>query len=176
MRQQLTEAEHEKCKLLFRLEEAQEKEEEIKNNYLNRIEELKSDMSRYKDLYEMEKKALIDDHKAKLHEAEKERGRLEERVHQLELQISTFRQELEIVGASAGQDIVEMDTEMETVLSHGSKSPVKETDCVGEILEKIRQLVKSETGLRQRIYDLEKKVLGLIFIGGVCINTEKSYV
>lgn len=65
VRQQLTEAEHDKCKMMFRLEEAQEKEEEIKKNYLNRIEELKSDMSRYKDLYEMEKKALIDDHKTK---------------------------------------------------------------------------------------------------------------
>ena len=158
MRQQLAEAEHDKCKLLIHLEEAQEKEEEIKNNYLNRIEELKSDMARYKDLYEMEKRALIDDHKAKLFEVEKERGRLEERVHQLGLQISTFRQELEIVGSSGTQDMVEMDTEMETVLSHNNKASVKETNRSGEILAKIRHLVKSETGLRQRIYDLEKKV------------------
>ncbi|XP_063862381.1 uncharacterized protein LOC135101930 isoform X4 [Scylla paramamosain] len=157
VRQQLAEVEHEKCKLLIRLEEAQEKDEEMKNNYLNRIEELKSDMSRYNDLYEMEKKALIGDHKTKLLEVEKERGRLEERVHQLELQISTFRQELEIVGASVAHDIVEMDTEMETVVSHNSKSSVEKAHCAGEIVEKIRQLVKSETGLRQRIYDLEKK-------------------
>ncbi|XP_045138183.1 microtubule-associated protein futsch-like isoform X5 [Portunus trituberculatus] len=157
VRQQLAEVEHEKCKLLIRLEEAQEKDEEMKNNYLNRIEELKSDMSRYKDLYEMEKKALIGDHKTKLLEVEKERGRLEERVHQLELQISTFRQELEIVGTSVAQDIVEMDTDIGTVISHNKKSSMEKPHCAGEIVEKIRQLVKSETGLRQRIYDLEKK-------------------
>lgn len=158
VRQQLQESEHDKCKLLFRLEEAQQKNEEMKNSYLHRIEELKSDMSRYKDLYELEKKTVVEDHKAKLLESQKEREQLEECVHQLELLIATFRQELEIVGTSVAHDIVEMDAEMENITSHGSKSPIKKTQCNGDILEKIRELVKSETSLRQRVYDLEKKV------------------
>lgn len=154
----MQESEHDKCKLLFRLEEAQEKTEEMKNSYLHRIEELKSDMSRYKDLYELEKKTLIEDHKVKLLESQKEREHLEERVHQLELQISTFRQELEIVGMSVTHDGVEMDAEMENVTLNSSKSSINKTHYDGDILKKIRELVKSETSLRQRIYDLEKKV------------------
>lgn len=131
----------------------------MKRSYLHRIEELKSDMSRYKDLYELEKKKLVEDHNAKLHESQKNREHLEECVHQLELQISTFRQELEITGTHGAQDIVEMDAEMENIVSHGSKITMKKTRCDGDVLEKIRELVKSETNLRQRIYDLEKKVL-----------------
>lgn len=158
VKQQLQESDHDKCKLLFRFEEVQEKNEEMKNSYLHRIEELKSDMSRYKDLFELEKRTLVEDHKAKLLESQKDRERLEERVHKLELQISTIRQELEIVGSSVSHDNVEMDAEMENITLHSGKSSMNKARYDGDILEKIRELVKSETNLRQRIYDLEKKV------------------
>lgn len=158
VRLQLEEAERDRCNLLFRLEEAQDEKEEVKRNLLLQIEELKGDISRYNDIHELEKKALRQDYDARLHEVEKERNQQEEQVRQLGLQLSTFRQELEIVGVSVANDLVEMDSEMENVLSHSVKSPMKKSEGDGDLLEKIRELVKSEASLRQKIYDLEKKV------------------
>nr|XP_027210972.1 golgin subfamily A member 6-like protein 22 [Penaeus vannamei] len=157
VRQQLEEAERDKCHLLFRLEEAQDERDEIKKNLLVRIEELKGDMSRYNDLYELEKKALRREYEARLAEQEKERGRQDERMRQLEHQLSTFRQELEIVGVSIAGDLVEYDTGCESVLGSGRRSSARSGDSDGELVEKIRELVKSETALRQKICDLEKK-------------------
>lgn len=154
----LDEANRDKCHLLFKLEEVQDEKEEIQRNLLLRIEELKGDISRYNELYELEKKSLQKDFDVRLHEVQKERNQQEERVRQLEHQLSTFRQELEIVGVSITSDLVEMDAEMDSVLSHGKQSHTKHTEGDRELLEKIRELVKSETSLRQRIYDLEKKV------------------
>lgn len=157
VRQQLEEAERDKCHLLFRLEEAQDERDEVKKNLLVRIEELKGDMSRYNDLYELEKKALRREYEARLAEQEKERGRQDERMRQLEHQLSTFRQELEIVGVSIAGDLVEYDTGCESVLGSGRRSSARSGDSDGELVEKIRELVKSETALRQKICDLEKK-------------------
>ncbi|KAK3856910.1 hypothetical protein Pcinc_036809 [Petrolisthes cinctipes] len=157
VRSQLEEAERDKCRLLFRLEEIQDEKETIKRNLLQRIEEIKGDMGRYNDIFELEKKSLQKAHNSQLHEAEKERSRLDERVRQLEFQISTFKQELEIVGVAVANDLVEMDAEMESVLSQSTKSTIKHGASDGELVNKIRELVKSETSLRQRIYDLEKK-------------------
>ncbi|XP_063604529.1 protein lava lamp-like isoform X5 [Penaeus indicus] len=157
VRQQLEEAERDKCHLLFRLEEAQDERDEVKKNLLVRIEELKGDMSRYNDLYELEKKALRREYEARLAEQEKERGRQDERMRQLEHQLSTFRQELEIVGVSIAGDLVEYDNGCESVLGSGRRSSARAGDSDGELVEKIRELVKSETALRQRICDLEKK-------------------
>ncbi|XP_071547475.1 uncharacterized protein [Panulirus ornatus] len=157
VRLQLEEAERDRCNLLFRLEEAHDEKEEVKRNLLLRIEELKGDISRYNDLHELEKKALRQDFDAQLREVEKERNHHEEQVRQLEFQLSTFRQELEIVGVAVANDLVEMDSEMENVLSHNRKSPMKNSEGGGDLLEKIRELVKSEASLRQKIYDLEKK-------------------
>ncbi|XP_042862247.1 myosin-9-like isoform X10 [Penaeus japonicus] len=153
VRQQLEEAERDKCHLLFRLEEAQDEREEVKKNLLVRIEELKGDMSRYNDLYELEKKALRREYEARLAEQEKERGRQDDRMRQLEHQLSTFRQELEIVGVSVAGDFVEYDN----VLNSGRRPPTRLGENDGELVEKIRELVKSETSLRQKICDLEKK-------------------
>ncbi|KAK4305379.1 hypothetical protein Pmani_022723 [Petrolisthes manimaculis] len=157
VRSQLEEAEHDKGRLLFRLEEIQDEKETIKSNLLQRIEEIKGDMGRYNDIFELEKKSLQKSHDSQLHKAEKERSRLDERVRQLEFQISTFKQELEIVGVAVANDLVEMDAEMESVLSQSTKSTIKHGASDGELVNKIRELVKSETSLRQRIYDLEKK-------------------
>lgn len=158
VRQQLEEAERDKCHLLFRLEEAQDEREEVKKNLLVRIEELKGDMSRYNDLYELEKKALRREYEARLAEQEKERGRQDDRMRQLEHQLSTFRQELEIVGVSVAGDFVEYDN----VLNSGRRPPTRLGENDGELVEKIRELVKSETSLRQKICDLEKKVFALL--------------
>nr|XP_045623165.1 protein lava lamp-like isoform X3 [Procambarus clarkii] len=156
IRFELEEATRDKCKLLFRLEETQDEKEEIRRNLLVRIEELKGDMSRYNELHELEKKALRKEYDAQLQEVEKEGKQREERVQQLELQLSTFRQELEMVGISIANDL-DMDSDMENVHSCGRKSPMKCSEADGDVLKKIRELVKSETDLRQKIYDLEKK-------------------
>ncbi|KAG7156072.1 hypothetical protein Hamer_G023566 [Homarus americanus] len=157
VRLQLEEAARDKCSLLFRLEEAQDEKEEVRRNLLLRIEELKGDMSRYNDLHELEKKTLRQEFDARLQGVQKERNHQEERVRQLELQLSTLRQELEIVGVSIANDLVDMDSHMENVLSCGRKSPTKHSEDNSDLLDKIRELVKSETNLRQKIYDLEKK-------------------
>ncbi|KAK8731651.1 hypothetical protein OTU49_007407, partial [Cherax quadricarinatus] len=157
IRYQLEEATRDKCTLLFRLEEVQDEKEDIKRNLLVRIEELKGDMSRYNDLHELEKNTLRKEHEAQLQELEKERNQQEERVRHLELQLATFRQELEIVGISIANDLVQMDSHGESVHSCGRKSPLKCSEGDSDVLKKIRELVKSETDLRQKIYDLEKK-------------------
>lgn len=163
VRSQLEEAERDKCRLLFRLEEIQDEKENIRRNLLQRIEELKGDMTRYNDIFELEKRSLQKAHDGQLQESEKERSRMDERVRQLEFQIATFKQELEIVGVAVANDLVEMDAEMESVLSQGTKSTVKNCASDGELVNKIRELVKSETSLRQRIYDLEKKVCTVLY-------------
>lgn len=156
MRQELQVAKEDNCTLVFRLEETQDKNEEMKQNYVHKIEELKGDMSRYKEMYEQEKKSLQKDYELRVKEVEKLRDLQEERVHQLEIQLANFRQELEIVGVSLATDLVEFDTDMENVLSQGGPSSMKCADD-GELIRKIRELAKSETALRQKIYDLEKK-------------------
>ncbi|XP_068202288.1 uncharacterized protein [Palaemon carinicauda] len=156
MRQELQEAKEDNCTLVFRLEETQDKNDEIKHNFVHKIEELKGDISRYKEMYEQEKRSLQKDHELRVKEVERERDLQEERVHQLEVRLNSFRQELEIVGVSLATDLVEFDSDIENVLSQSSPSSMKCSDD-GELIRKIRELVKSETALRQKIYDLEKK-------------------
>merc|ERR1712128_290830 len=89
-----------------------------------------------------------------------ERRRYEDRIKDLELQLSTLRQELEIVGVSIANDLVEFDSDIGNMLiqNHGnSNGSSRHDDNDGDLLTKIRELVKSETSFRQKITELEKK-------------------
>jgi len=159
LKAQLREAENTKCQLLFQIEEIEDQRDNMQADLRRRIEELKGDMSRYSDLHELEKKALRRDYEARISEVIDERRRYEDRVKDLELQLSTLRQELEIVGVSIANDLVEFDSDAGNMLNQnqGKSSGSWHNDADGGLLHKIRELVKSETSFRQKITELEKK-------------------
>merc|ERR1739842_44680 len=97
------------------------------------IEELKGDMSRYSDLHELEKKTLRRDYEARISEVIEERRRYEDRIKDLELQLSTLRQELEIVGVSIANDLVEFDSDIGNMViqNHGNSNGSSHNDNDG---------------------------------------------
>merc|ERR1740137_100523 len=145
LRDQLREAEKTKCQLLFQVEEIEDHRDNMQADLRRRIEELKGDMSRYSDLHELEKKTLRRDYEARISEVIEERRRYEDRIKDLELQLSTLRQELEIVGVSIANDLVEFDSDIGNIY-----------DNDGDLLTKIRELVKSEYAYRETIREADK--------------------
>ena len=167
LKEKLEEAEKDKCNLIFRLEEIEDSRDLARRDMLKRVEELKGDMNRNNDIYDMEKSALQRGYEARLQEVLEDRSRQESRVRELEQQLTSLRHELEAFGGVIASDLCELDTgdTQSSIVSFktstsksGQMSPVLFKSCSdGELLDKIRYLVKSESSLRQKIGDLEKK-------------------
>lgn len=183
---QLAEGERQRAMLQCRLEEAREQRETTGRDLHRRLEEMRGDMSRCSDLHEMEKKALRRDFDARLSEIGDDRRRCADRVHELEQQLLALRQELEVVGVAIVTDMTGFDGQPHSAApgtsntlasssssgdsgadptSPGSASdppsslPPLRINSASDLLDRIRQLIKSESALRKKISDFEEKEL-----------------
>ena len=168
LQEKLAESEKDKCNILFKLEEIEDSRDLARRDMQKRVEEIKGDMNRSADLHNMEKSAMQRGYEARIQEILEDRSRQESRVRDLEQQLATLRQELETFGGAIASDLIELDTEGSDDKSssgdkRGSRTYFK-AGSDGELLDKVRELIKSESSLRQKIGELEKKVSDLCFI------------
>ncbi|XP_076028871.1 uncharacterized protein LOC143017827 isoform X3 [Oratosquilla oratoria] len=159
LRLKIEEIEREKCSLLFKLEESDDQKEALRQEMLSRIEVLKGDMTRYNELHDLEIKALKREYEDKLKELVKDRTRHEKRADDMEGQLKTLRTELEVFSVSIAHDLVQMDTAMEDALQTQECKDVPSNNPEGEsneLLTRLRELIRSESALKQKIAEFEK--------------------